>query len=216
MMVTFEDIKRANESFKLTPIKGKDYAQVNQRVKGFRMNYPQGFIRTEIVTLDAGLCVMKATVGYHEESGAEIILGTGTAFEMQNATPINKTSYIENCETSAVGRALGMAGYGIDAAMCSAEELQNALEAQKENEGKNDDTIYPDDYDLKKPATPKQVKLIDELVYEEKLITPEQLKQTLDRYGVKSELELTGEQAGKILNRLKALEDERKKAAKSA
>ena len=215
-MITFEDIKKVNETFKLIPIKGKDYAQVNQRVKGFRMNYPQGFIKTDIVSLDGGMCVIKAQVGYYDEDGREILLGTGTAFELQNATPINKTSYIENCETSAVGRALGMAGYGIDTAMCSAEELQNALDAQEENKGKEDEVVYPESYDVKKPATREQIKLIVECVDDKKLITREQLQSTLAKYGAKSELELTGAQAGKILNRLKELDDERTRAAARA
>ena len=48
----------------------------------------------------------------------------------ENSSFINKTSYIENCETSAVGRALGMAGIGIDTAVASAEEVQNAINNQ--------------------------------------------------------------------------------------
>ena len=39
-----------------------------------------------------------------------------------------KLSYLENCETSAVGRALGMLGYGIDGAICSAEERANRID----------------------------------------------------------------------------------------
>ena len=48
----------------------------------------------------------------------------------------NKTSYIENCETSAVGRALGMCGFGIDTSIASAEEVQNAMANQKTKETK--------------------------------------------------------------------------------
>lgn len=59
-----------------------------------------------------------------------MVLGTGTAYEKEGSTFINKTSYIENCETSAVGRALGMAGFGIDTSIASAEEVQNAIANQ--------------------------------------------------------------------------------------
>ena len=52
--------------------------------------------------------------------------------EKESTSYINKTSYIENCETSAVGRALGFMGIGIDASMASAEELVNALVGQEE------------------------------------------------------------------------------------
>lgn len=69
---------------------------------------------------------MRATVS--DENGK--ILGTGLAYEKETSSYINKTSYIENCETSAVGRALAMLGIGTDASMCSAEELVNAIKNQ--------------------------------------------------------------------------------------
>ena len=130
-MVTWERIVKANAAIKTMDVKGKDYAEVNQRVKAFRMVYPTGLIDTEIVSNTDGVCIFRATVGYYdEEVGSFVKLATGTAFEVQNASYINKTSYVENCETSAVGRALGMAGFGIDTSICSAEELQNALAQQ--------------------------------------------------------------------------------------
>lgn len=128
-MATYQDIENANKTLKLTPIKGKDYAEVNQRVKAFRMVYPDGFIKTEIVKLEDKLCVMTSTVGVYTECGLHV-LGMGTAYEIQGSSNINRSSYIENCETSAVGRALGMAGFGIDTSIASAEELNNALEVQ--------------------------------------------------------------------------------------
>ena len=121
------DLAIANETIKTTDIKGKDYAEVNQRIKAFRMVYPQGMIRTNIESLVDGVCVMKAEV--YTENG--ILLATGTAYEKENSTFINKTSFIENCETSAVGRALGMAGFGIDVSVASAEEVQNAIANQE-------------------------------------------------------------------------------------
>lgn len=129
-MATYENIKKANDTIRTTEIKGKDYAEVNQRIKAFRMVYPQGFIKTELVSLENGVCVIKATVGV----GETMILGTGYAYEKEGSTFINKTSYIENCETSAVGRALGMAGFGIDVSVASAEEVQNAIINQTRDE----------------------------------------------------------------------------------
>ena len=127
------DLAIANETIRTTDIKGKEYAEVNQRIKAFRMVYPQGFIRTKIVELKDGVCTMNASVGYYEIVNNESIeyeLGTGTAYEKEDSSFINKTSYIENCETSAVGRALGMAGFGIDVSVASAEEIQNAINNQ--------------------------------------------------------------------------------------
>ena len=73
---------------------------------------------------------MQSKVGYYE-NGHEIVLGTGMAYEREENGFINKTSYIENCETSAVGRALGFLALGIDGGgICSAEELVNAIRNQ--------------------------------------------------------------------------------------
>ena len=121
----YEDIKRANETIMTIDVKGKPYAEVNQRIKAFRMIYPQGFIETEMISNENGVCVFQAIVGNDDK-----VLGTGHAYEKENSTFINKTSYIENCETSAVGRALAMAGFGIDTSIASAEEVQNAINNQ--------------------------------------------------------------------------------------
>ena len=127
-MITFEDIKKANESINTTNIKGKEYAEVNQRIKAFRMIYPEGSIETDLLSNENGVCIFKATVW-----NGDTILGEGTAYEKENSSFINKTSYIENCETSAVGRALGMAGFGIDTSVASAEEVENAILQQEED-----------------------------------------------------------------------------------
>ena len=132
MQITFEDIKRANESIRTTDIKGKEYAEVNQRIKAFRMVYPTGYIYTDFVSHQDGVAVMMARVGYYDEEGLDVELARGTAYEKEGSTFINKTSYIENCETSAVGRALGMAGFGIDVSVASAEEVQNAIIQQEQ------------------------------------------------------------------------------------
>lgn len=131
MDITFEQIKKANESIVTTDIKGKEYAEVNQRIKAFRMIYPTGFITTELASNENGVCIIKASVGFYDDNGEAFILGTGLAYEKENSTFINKTSYIENCETSAVGRALGMAGFGIDTSVASYEEVATAIANQE-------------------------------------------------------------------------------------
>jgi len=151
--ITYEQILKANETIKTTDIKGKDYAEVNQRIKAFRMVYPNGFILNEMTSNDNGVCIFKSSVGYYDD-GEQIVLGTGTAYEKENSTFINKTSYIENCETSAVGRALGMAGFGIDTSIASAEEVVNAITNQNA-ENKVSKTIDSD-----KKATPKQIEIL--------------------------------------------------------
>ena len=119
-------ILKANDTIRTLDIKGKDYAEVNQRVKAFRLVHPLGKIETNIVSLNNGLVLMKASV-YDKEGN---LLANGYAYEREETSLVNKTSFIENCETSAVGRALGMCGYGIDTSLASYEEVQTAIEKQ--------------------------------------------------------------------------------------
>lgn len=124
--MTFEQLQEANKTLTTMDIKGKGYVLVNERVRAFRMLYPNGIITTEIVSLEGGVVVMKATIS--DDNGC--LLSTGYAYEKESSTYINKTSYIENCETSAVGRALGFLGIGIDTSIASYEEVQNAVNNQ--------------------------------------------------------------------------------------
>ena len=131
-MITYEQIQKVNDELTGIDVKGKNYVMVPQRVTAFRKLYPEGFIRTKLLSLDDGVCVMQAEVGYYTGGGTEVILSSGFAYEKETSSYINKTSYIENCETSAVGRALGFLGLGIEGGgICSAEELANALNNQQ-------------------------------------------------------------------------------------
>lgn len=115
---------------KTIDIKGKAYVEVNERVKYFLDNFKNWSIETELLSNDNGVCVFKAIV--KDDSG--IVKATGHAYEKEDSTFINKTSYIENCETSAVGRALGFLGIGIDASIASADEVVNAINNQKQEQ----------------------------------------------------------------------------------
>lgn len=107
-------------------IKGKEYVMVNERVKEFKEKYSHLSLETELVSLTETSCVIKAIV--KDENGR--IISTGHAQEDKDSSMINKTSYIENCETSAVGRALGFLGIGIDGSIASAEEVNIAIAKQ--------------------------------------------------------------------------------------
>lgn len=170
--MNFEELKKVNQDIKTVDVKGKQYAEVNQRILGFRTVFPEGFIRTEILSHENGVVVMKATVGVDDK-----ILATGIAYEKEGSSFINKTSYIENCETSAVGRALGMLGIGIDTSIASAEEVQNAIKQQEKATKAQIDT-------LKKLANADQVKVI------------------LDHYHIKKLEELTKDQASGTIKQL--------------
>lgn len=136
--MTFEDLKRVNETVKRIEVKGKAYACVAARVQAFRELYPNGLIDTEIISMSDGVVTMKTTI--YDEQGNK--LATGFAQEKESASYINKTSYIENCETSAVGRALGMLGIGSDEQMASAEEMANAIGNQDGPKVSREDMVH--------------------------------------------------------------------------
>lgn len=112
---------------KTIDIKGTPYVKVNERVKHFRLDWTQernyGII-TEIINLSEDSVLIKASIIDHNNK----VISTGHAYEVKGSSFINKTSHIENAETSAVGRALGFLGIGIDAEIASAEEIMNANE----------------------------------------------------------------------------------------
>lgn len=108
-------------------IKGKDYVMVNERLKYFREKYKGWSLTSEIVSLDSDSCVIKALIC--DENG--VLKATGFAQEDRTSSMINKTSFVENCETSAWGRALGNLGIGIDESVASAEEVDMAIKKQE-------------------------------------------------------------------------------------
>lgn len=117
----FEELKKVNKKLKKTDIKGKYYVEVNQRILGFRELFTNGTIETEVIDNQQGVVTIKAIVKDCEGK----ILATGHAQEKENSSFINKASYIENCETSAVGRALGILGIGADISVRSFDEMEN-------------------------------------------------------------------------------------------
>jgi len=114
------------KQLKTVDIKGKAYVMVNERIAYFRELYPTGTIITELLSSDSGTHLFKATC-----INDGTIIGTGHASEKDGSTFINKTSALENAETSAVGRALGMCGIGIEASIATAEEVGNAVAQQE-------------------------------------------------------------------------------------
>ena len=110
---------------KTTDIKGKPYVQVNERLKYFRTAFVGYSLETELVDVNNETALVKAVI----RDPMSRIVATGTAYERANApgSMVNKTSHVENAETSAWGRALGNLGIGIDTSVASAEEVSNAL-----------------------------------------------------------------------------------------
>lgn len=185
--ITWEQIEKANETIKPLPISRTDkqtgkkvtkkYAEVNQRLKAFRMVYPTGTIQTTMIDDVDGICTFKADI-----YDGDKLLATGTARENSKSSFINQTNYIENCETSAVGRALGMCGFGVDASLASADEVKNAMERQNKIENG--------------PMNEEQTYIIASL-------TPDQ-KETLRKFYKKDVMNLTSAEAEISINSLKA------------
>ena len=115
----------------IVDIRGKDYRTVAYRVNEFRTSkdYDGWCINTDIIQQSEVEVTMKSIVT--DQNGT--VRGTGIANEVKGINPINKTSHIENCETSAIGRALASIGLAGEE-YASADELVNALKQQEESE----------------------------------------------------------------------------------
>ena len=132
-------------ALKTVDIKGKAYVTVNERIKYFREHFTGYRLTTDIVyhnqakylTWDdngekkgawksAEICFKASILNEKGETVA-----TGYAMEKADSSYINKTSFVENCETSAWGRALANFAIGVDASVASADEVANAVKNQK-------------------------------------------------------------------------------------
>jgi len=105
-------------------IQGKAYITVNERIKEFRTNtkYADYKLITGIYSIDTEFVIFKATI----LNAKNEIVATGFSREKDGDGFINKTSFVENAETSAWGRALANLGIGVDTSIASYEEVENA------------------------------------------------------------------------------------------
>ena len=108
-------------------IHGKEYMEVNTRLQIFRKDFPDYSLESEWIRIDEQVAFCRAIV----RNASDRLIATGTAFEEIASSGVNSTSHVENCETSAWGRALGNLGIGLDTAVCSAEEVTQAIERQE-------------------------------------------------------------------------------------
>jgi hypothetical protein len=111
------------EKLRTVNIKGKEYVEVNERIRHFREHYKDWSLTSEIVEMANGVVTFKAIVKDENDR----VIATGYAQEKEGSTFINKTSYIENCETSAWGRALGNLGIGVDTSIAAVMKLKMRL-----------------------------------------------------------------------------------------
>lgn len=109
---------------KAVKIQGKDYVMVSDRVLFFNEEYKKGSIQTELVRYENKQIIIKAKVTPDTEKPERYF--TGYAQEIEGSGFINKTSALENAETSAIGRALAMMGIGVIESIASADEINKA------------------------------------------------------------------------------------------
>ena len=109
--------------------RGTEYVQVDERLRYLRENYPNASLLSEMLSNENGICVFKTSLVIEDK-----VVATGHAYEKEGSTFINKTSYIENAETSSWGRCLAQFGIGIHNGVASANEVANAILQQEELE----------------------------------------------------------------------------------
>lgn len=174
---------------KAIDIKGKEYVLVSDRVIYFNETYPTGAIETQLISEpNAEMVVIKAIVIPDISQPQRRFTGYSQATWGDGY--INKTSALENCETSAVGRALSFMGIGVIYSIASVDEINkaNSTTSKKQNDYQQSD----------KKASAKQVKLINTLLTK-KGRHRDALK---NHYGVESLKDLDVYQASDAIERL--------------
>ena len=183
-IITYEDIERVNKDIKTVSIQGHQYALVSSRVQAFRRLYPQGTIivtiedREPIVTFDDNGKVLKRQRVVRSEAKVyadmtdleHSLLANDYAEEIEGSSNINRGSFVENCTTSAKGRALANIGIGSESDIASAEEVINAQgydRISKERAKDLEDAIKLKGKDVKYICKYHGVKSIEEMTIQQ-------------------------------------------------
>jgi hypothetical protein len=180
-----------SKELKTVNIRGKEYVQVDERLRHFNAEYENGRIETEVCFQDQYVrCVARVWPDVKNEAR----YFTGHAEEDRTQGPINKTSAVENCETSAVGRALGMLGIGLIGGVATADEVSGAIEKQSTS-GKN--------------MSAKQKNWIKRM-YEKLGKTEDEYAQWINKQFAKHPSKLTSQEASAVIEKLnKQLEEQK-------
>jgi len=115
-------------------IKGKEYIPVNERLLHFRSSddFKMWQIHEEVISVSESEGIFKVSIC--DQNG--VVIASAHSQEYRDSSYINKTSFLENGFTSALGRALGYLGIGIDVSIASANEVQTAVKNQDSDERK--------------------------------------------------------------------------------
>jgi hypothetical protein len=108
-----------------------DYEPVDSRIHRFWLEHPEGRIHTEIVLINETEIVIKASVYADRDDTRPVSIDF--AQETRNSTPVNKLSFVENCATSAIGRALATYAYSPKGKRPSKEEMEKVQRGEMHN-----------------------------------------------------------------------------------
>ena len=134
-------------------IHGKQYSTVAERIAIFRDKHQDLTIKTKIINITENRVIVKATI-----LDGDKVLATGHGEELRASSAINRTSALENCETSAVGRALAFYGLG-GTEIASANEVEQAIKQQESIGQVNGDLL---DHDKLDALVAEAVLIVDE------------------------------------------------------
>ena len=148
----------------MVQINGKDYVTVAERLAMLHDKYENVMIETEILRFDEEIVLVKAVLRIEDKQFI------GHAQEIIGSSQVNSTSALENAETSAVGRALAFAGFGVNGEIASADEIIKAENST--GKGPYEKTM----------ATENQTDKIKNLLHEPLITEPERerLKKIID------------------------------------
>lgn len=130
------------------------YETVEERLAKFWAEHAHGRVTTEMLFNDEGRFIVKA---YLFREGEDVAFGTGLAEELVGVGHVNKTSALENCETSAVGRALANAGYAPMGARPSREEMEKVQRRERQDHGELGELDSPPGSEVKPQRHSKSV-----------------------------------------------------------
>jgi len=104
----------------------RKYETVASRLVRFRATYPAYSVNSHIIHIDDDMVRMRVEIGWINEAGAFCLLAAAHAEEWRDTSDVNRTAALENCETSALGRALAFLGFGSENSIASADEVEGA------------------------------------------------------------------------------------------
>jgi hypothetical protein len=150
-------------SYKGNPM--QDYVTVAERIEKFYERFPDGRIVTHIIEHDAerGFILMRAEIYRHPDDAQPA--ASGHAYEYRDGGYVQKTSYIEVGETSAVGRALALCGFEVKRGIASREDMEKQTRMAQ--------TVRPPERERPPAAAPRPVEAPAATARVEKPVAPE-------------------------------------------